>query len=93
MTDIISTVKDDTGYCLFCNELIYLTSGRGLITEDHPDGSPGKFIQSWVTKIELIDFSGLKTVHEADRGSMFLCQKCLANLHRSIENNLRLASQ
>ncbi|MCK9571250.1 hypothetical protein M0R72_20040 [Candidatus Pacearchaeota archaeon] len=78
-------MTEDTGYCLFCNQLTNLTKGRD-------EGNPGRFIQAWVTKIEIEDCFGLKSVHEG-KGTMFLCQACRKRMHEAIENNAKMVSQ
>ena len=84
-------MTEDLGFCLFCNQAIELTKGRrqdetGQITDQ------GRFIQAWITKIEIKDCFGLKSVHEGE-GSMFICENCRKRMHDSIINNAGLAKQ
>ena len=78
-------MTEDTGYCAFCNQPIELTKGR-------TDTDPGKFIQTWIKKLEITDCFGLTQIFEGT-GSMFICKNCRERLHSSIENNAKLASQ
>lgn len=78
-------MTEDTGHCLFCGQLVELTKGR-------QDSISGRFIQAWITKIEIEDCFGLKSIHEG-KGTMFLCQNCREKMHTAIENNAKLASQ
>ena len=80
-------MTEDTGYCLFCNQLIELTKTR------EQDGQTIKqFTQAWITKLEIKDCFGLSQTFEG-AGSMFLCPNCRERLHSSIENNAKLASE
>lgn len=76
--------EEDTGYCLFCNSFIELTKGR-------LEGIQGQFTQAWITRIEIEDCFGLKSIYEG-KGSMFLCHACRRRMHLSIEKNAKMAA-
>lgn len=78
-------MTEDTGYCLFCGQLIELTKGRS-------DVSNGVFKQAWVTKIEIEDCFG-HVESRSGKGSMFICHACRSRMNTAIENNALLVSQ